>query len=1122
MKLLLFLAGVLEVSISTSQALSTSLESLQLFATPLPLKFGVLEDVQGLELRLYVAENDATAIRVTPTSTGVSFVPSSVLFNASVSIASDIVATASSSGIFKIDYVATAEGSSSESAVLFSQTVTVLPIPTAYGVEEKDWSGVVIQSDSFDDEVAVPVTSSFWSEQQHGYSSSACGAFDGSNSLFFTSLGDRLALTAPLELEGFHGKMHFYHVYGFEVVQEYDAQGDNRIACEMTDIDEEVLFGYLPASADPRNSSTWKQILEIPLPSNATARTSDFSAYSVILPQLSMHQKAQFFWMQKNHSSFPIDVATGLTRVEVIAAENDPTGVKGQLGTQERELWKYRNFFDQWAIDDVSLEVRLDVPRLSLVSSETIDSTAGVGIGGISVLVASPVPGSWVEFTSGDGTQSFPDCTAPSEETSNKGTATLSRSGYIHAIACLTVNGLAISSYPVRSLRYLVQAVEPSIASSVDTSKSVDTWQVDIQCQACDVIRYVVVPLTGDNEGTSFIPSCSFGTAINAALGQVSVAFNAKIRAVACGTDLLPSRMVESKTLVVHPRVPTFTYVVPATTTTGFINLKIVPPLTAEGQELGIAYAVMSADKDTPTCSSTLLSGEIELSVKAFDVVRAVACCVGVVCADSLVATWGPVDVQAVKPTYSTACSSIKPLTLVVDIAPVTIGALVRYQVLTAGDTNTLTCASGVLYEKPVEVGVGALKVVAISCLNGLKASDPVEIAIALDKCCSGRSAYTYESCAHVLLMQDDFTKCPGDGGSGNIQTSITWHTVTSQWGGSNVNGGVSADNVRCVADPSLGKNVLELTANGDLFTGVAPVGKAMTSDGSLRDRTLDDRFMEWALDGLSALPCDPLEWCPARRVGAAVKSVLEQNSGVMIMRIKPCAAYGTLTQVWWGSYENVDASTSGDKYIPFLPLWKSALYQAKTTPDIPFTLTSPQATDENAYTEIVMQWDASAARTNLYVDGQLVLKQIGSDAQSDASGSLSIGVWFPNAAAGEPFFQSCHTYVDQVQVFDLQITGGRWCDYEDVVADTISCMEDDDCEEWVRINCFMDIYEAVCTHSRATDVDDGNSAPTSNSTAKFCQFRLQPAAQTSVSSTAMTNREQEMQWEEDEEPKQT
>ncbi|ETP16013.1 hypothetical protein F441_09345 [Phytophthora nicotianae CJ01A1] len=1099
------LIAVIIALIGASLAKATGLSSLKLFAAPLPAHLGIFEAVNGLELRLYQEENDAKAVRVTPTCTGVTFQPSFVVFNSTVSVGSGITAQAKTSGNMTIDYVATLEGNSSESSILFSQSVTVLPLPIAYSVESKSWNGVVLQHDSFENTTSP--MSSFWSKQQHGYPSNACGSYDGSNSLFFTSLGDRLALTSPLQLEGFHGKMHFYHLYGFETIQKYDAQGDNRVACEMTDMNEEVRFGYLPVGADPHNVSSWQEILEIPLPAT---RSSIFSSYSVILPQLSMHQASQFFWMQKNHSSFPIDAATGLTRGEVILAENDPSGVKGQLGDHEKELWNYRNMFDQWALDNVQLEVRLNVPALSLLPSGRLNSTTGVGVGGIDVLVASPVPGSWVEFTPGDGTQGFPVCNASAASgSSNKATVSLSKSGYVHAVACLLVNSLMISSYPVRSTRFLVQAIEPTITSVLDTSKSVDTWTLNINCTNCAFMRYIVVPLEGNTEDSSFVPSCTFGTEINSTTGDTKVTFNAKIRAVACGTDLLPSKLVESQDLVVHPRVPTFKYDIPATTITGFMNLTIVPP-SATDQLFGIVYSIVRSDKDLPTCSSSLTSGEINLVVKVYDVVRAVTCCVGVVCGDSIIASWGPVTVQAVKPTFTTACSGIKPLTLIVELAAVTDDATVRYQILTTDTQTSLTCSSGTLYTKPVEVSSGAVKVVAMSCLDGLTMSDYTEIVVVLDKCCSGRTAYTHESCAHVLLMEDDFTKCPGDGGAGNVQTNTNWHSVTSQWGGNNVNGGVHSDNVRCVTDSKLGKRVLELTANGDLFSGVAPVGKTLTSGGSLSDRTIDDRFMEWALDGISPLPCNSLQYCPARRVGAAVKSVSQQNSGVMVIRMKPCATFGTLTQVWWGNYEDVDT----EEKIPFLPLWKSALYQVKTSSDIPFTLTSPQPIDES-YTEIVMQWDASTARTNLYMDGQLVLKQIGTN-QTEANSSLSIGVWFPNAAAGEPFFPTCHTYVDKVQVFDLQITGGRWCDFEEVIADTISCSEDTDCQEWVQLKCFMDIYEAVCANDRLSDTDDGNS---SSSTVGFCQFRLQPITQTSVSSTAMTSRELDMQWKEEEDP---
>ncbi|KAL3657211.1 hypothetical protein V7S43_017871 [Phytophthora oleae] len=283
MRLLLLFAAVLGVP----QAQATSLDSLELLVTPLPAHFSALEPIQGLELRLYLDESSSD-VRVTPTSAAVSFQPSFVVFNSTVSVIGDITAQAKTSGDFTIKYVATLDGSSTGS-------------PTAYLVEANEWKGVVLQRDSFDNSTETSLTSSFWSEQQHGYSSNACGGVDGSTSFFFTSLGDRLALIA-LKLEGFHGKMHFCHLYGFETVQKYDSKGDNRVACEMTDIDEEVLFGYLPPP------------VRIPV-TRIPGRKS---------------WKFHFLQLEKNHSSFPIDVAPGLTKARVITAENDLTGVRGQ------------------------------------------------------------------------------------------------------------------------------------------------------------------------------------------------------------------------------------------------------------------------------------------------------------------------------------------------------------------------------------------------------------------------------------------------------------------------------------------------------------------------------------------------------------------------------------------------------------------------------------------------------------------------------------------------------------------------------------------------------------------------------------------------------------------------
>ncbi|KAF1319608.1 hypothetical protein FI667_g13001, partial [Globisporangium splendens] len=266
---------------------------------------------------------------------------------------------------------------------------------------------------------------------------------------------------------------------------------------------------------------------------------------------------------------------------------------------------------------------------------------------------------------------------------------------------------------------------------------------------------------------------------------------------------------------------------------------------------------------------------------------------------------------------------------------------------------------------------------------------------------------------------------------------------------------------------------------------------------------------------------------------------MLQVDAGVLVLRLKPCEAFGTLTQVWWGDYEENDAATQQE--IPFLSLWKVALYQTKTTPDVPFALSSPSSVSEDGnpkqgYMDIGMQRNASDGRANLYVNGLLVHQQKRDDTSSSwavgVNSSISIGVWFPNAVAGEPLFQSCAVLVDKVQIFSTEVSGGRWCDLEilnNTTGDSaIRCAQDADCEQWVTRNCFMDIYEAVCTTHRDElsnaehinddsienndDADDVTSDPT-----RFCQFRLQPRAHTSVSSSDMTKRDQTLHWSDEE-----
>lgn len=1138
----------------SSPVASLSLDTLDVYPPFLPKLVAQEDTIADLELRVYFPNTTAatTGARVTPTCTSMVFTPSSFLFDASVQSVYRFSLEPISNGTFTIEFrvqgealTAVANGSATNAAaangsqVLFTQTIRVLEPPRAFALSDREWTGVILRNDSFDQRLVnatVPYSSPFWSRLMHGYPSSACGSEDGDRALYFTSLGDRFAATSPLNLLGFHGKMHFYHVYGYRKVQSYDSTGDNLISCEAVDAEEETVLSFLPPGQDYLNKSAWQPIYEVPLQN----LMGNFSNHSVTLPLSAMHSTAQFRWEQKNHSSFPLDVASGLSIDAILRYENDLTSVNGQLGLEEREVWRYRNLFDQWALDNVRLEVRLNVPLFYLENATL--QTPGV----TRVVVMSPIINSWVKFTVGDGTNPFPSCSnatrALNSSASTPSVAQLNTSGYVHAVACLQVNASLISSFPTRSPRFLVQARAPRVISALDSTTSIDKWSVTSSCDGCDFMRYTLLPTTTVSSfNARSSPSCSYGTLANGTSLVVVVTSNAKLQVVACGNGLVGSDLVESSSLPVRPRVPTFAFVDPKTTVSGAINVTIIP---SDPASVGVLYLVGSETiPGALSCSVSMSAiqkpGNLTIQVNVWDIVRAVACCVDRVCEDSDVAVWGPLNVNALAPVFSMVCSRVKPLTMVVDIKSVTTNAEIRYVIgLSSASAVSLTCASGMSYTKPIEVSLNSTTVYAISCRQGLDASVATVIPVNLDACCSGLDAYTYPSCAHVLLLADDFSNC--------VDTT-KWTPITSQWGGDDVNGGVHANNVDCVRNQALGKNVLMLNAHGDLYPGTTPVGKLLSAtDGVLRERTMNNSgYLEWALDGVSSVPCNQQERCPARRVGAGVSTKLELNAGILTLRLKPCDAFGTLTQVWWGKYE--DKQAVAQQQVPFLPLWKAALYQAKTTSAIPFVVSSPLTSVANAtalaatagnvsasegFMEIGMQWNASEGRANLYVNGALVLKQSSFNqsvvASSLVNSTLSLGVWFPNAVAGEPLFESCNVLVDKVQIFEMEIAGGRWCDFDKPESQTIACASDVDCHNWVTQNCFMGIYEAACVahhdelgafpNADAQEyvevVATGQDATTP---ARFCHFRLQPTAYSSVSSSEMTARDQLLHWSDEE-----
>ncbi|DAZ98738.1 TPA: hypothetical protein N0F65_003794 [Lagenidium giganteum] len=1093
------------------------LQDIDVFAPFLPAHLAIHERVPDLELRVYLNGNFSSDMQVVITpqyvetananlndsewATMVQFDPPSMVFDAQTSTHTFAV-TPDANGSWTIEYQATVItnddfDTADDPVVVATQEIVVLAAPKTFSVDDPQWSGVTLVNASFDGNAmamdsARPPLFSLQDRKTvlHGIPSASCGVYDGNNALYFTGLGDRFACTNALNLMGFEGKLHFAHVYGFRKDQTYDSSGSNLVSCEQVDPGEEVVVSFVPMGQNASNYSAWHPLWEIPLPD--PPRSQQALIHHVLsLPDLSMHTTAQFCWRQKRHSSFPIDyIDTPVSKASLVQTEDILAIGEGT------DLWEYANFFDQWAIDQVRLEVRLLQPVFAQISPSGPS-------GSVDVQIVSYVPQSWVEYTTGDGTQDFPTC--GSTALAAKYTVKMLRTGYVHAISCLVVNNTVISSFPACSSRYRVQARPPSIKTVLDTSTSVDTWTVTLQGEH-DFMRYTIEH-EGDPTTPNVGPSCVYGELINSSTGSITLNSNAKVHAISCGPNLDTSPVTSTELLVVSARPPTFSFNFTTTSVSGLFNVTIYPPRTNLNR-LGIAWVVDSAlmSGACQTYHKLLTQGAVTITVRAADQIQAVACCVDVKCADSQVSKWGPIDVHNVIPQVSMACSRVKPVTKVITIAPVTLGATIRYQV--SGQPPRLTCNTGVVYTAPFEVNEDTT-LYALSCAKGLSGSDVISATVQVDECCAGLDAYTHPSCANRLLLHDRFETC---------LDSTKWTALTAQWGGQDVNGGVHAGNVGCRLDSIRNKMMLELRAHGDMYDGTSPMGTRAVVGGDSTPLTIDDRFLEWALPGVTPFPCNHLDRCPARRVGAAISSVLTLNAGVMLLKLQPCKAFGTLSQAWWGAYEDKGSETLQE--VAYLPLWKAAMYQARTAPVAPFVHSASAALAHDStvltqgFMEVGMQWNASAGRANLYVNGRLLAKHT-NWTQSTLDASLQLGVWFPNAVAGSPLFNSCSVLVDEVHVFTTEVAADRWCDFEELQdqdADlALPCVSDSDCSAWVTNNCLMPIYEAVCVVNEHISAAR-DEAP--DKSARFCQFRLEPAiAHTTASRTDMTTRKHRVHW---------
>ncbi|KAJ0395579.1 hypothetical protein P43SY_000687 [Pythium insidiosum] len=1076
-------------------------------------------------------------------------------------------------------------GGTPTTVLLASQSVEVLPQPVIFDIHSPEWTGDLLWSDSFEasSPPKQPSISPLWGIIEHGYPSSSCGAADGQAAMYFTSLGDRVATTAALFLDGFHGRLLFHHIYGFQRTQRYDSTGDNRVACDIVEPGEEVVLLYLPSDQDFKNASAvWPILSELPLP-RTDAMRGQFIEYVVPLPPDAMHASARLRWRQKQHSSFPLvnalpqQTAPSLIPIdELTRLENLNTSVNGGLTPEEVQFWQYRNLFDQWALDNVRLELRLNPPLFELVDVASNGSIAvvplqsrPVSLGFANLRVSSPVNTTWVAVTVGDGTQPYPTCDDPTALTNAWPIVQLNHTGYVHAVVCLRLADRVVSSYATRSPRIIIQAAPPVLSVTKNAATAVDTWTIQVDCTRCEYMRYVV-------EQDNPLPSCVYGEWINGTTGTVVVRQNNKVAAIACDSRLLPSTVTTSDMLNVAPRQPTFEVTYGPTTIDNQFNVTIRPPAppanTADWPRLHLAYVVVSNASSSvmPACASSS-SGDLQVTVtvRASDVVKAVTCCQDeATCLASAVATSGPItDVKAVTPLLSSVCSRSTPLAAVVTLTSVTGGAWIEYTVRestqSASDTSLPDCStkhsSVERYSQPFTVlpGVGsrhsqsppAMVVTAVSCLPGLRPSDPIVTAVSVGSCCAGLDAHLFPACRHVRLLHDDFSQC--------LELS-KWTAITAQWPDDAQQSGVHSDNVRCIDDTARQKKVLTLTAQGDLFNQSAPT--TLSNVGSAPFAMNDPAFLDaWALPGVSPLACNAVDGrCQARRIGAAVQTAsLSLEAGVAVLRVRPCDAFGTLTQLWWGPSNPVAAVSSLRSGVPYLPLWKAGMYQAKTTV-IPATaswlgVSSPSTRAADGFVELAMQWNATLGRANFFVDGRLVhAERRAGPIASQAPAPLSLGVWFPNAVAGEPLFASCRVVVDEVSVFSAEITGDRWCDEvlraaarQDDAGDDdgelVTCDDDSDCEKWVSPRCLMTVYEASCVlqtpreDASFTTQDDSESAQAhedelavgdddgreldapgereSRLERRVCRFRLAPTTREDFATTEMTRRQSSTRW---------
>ncbi|ETV68937.1 hypothetical protein, variant [Aphanomyces astaci] len=906
---------------------------------------------------------------------------------------------------------------------LYSSQVTVVPPPQAYSVQEGAWTGTTLASDTFD---ALPfgaipnASTSIWTAIEHGFASDTCGKVGSTgNALYFTHLGNRMASTTPFDLRGIDAQLSFAYIYGHLPNESYDGYGNNTLSCEQVQPGAEVS---VEISRD--NGTTWQRLVTIPLSSPpVTIMQTTLLPLPSSLPSSLLTNGAvfgtrttSFRWIQHAHTS---------TRVGAIQ------------GT--RYQWQYRNLFDQWAIDNVLLTARVQPPKL-------LATTATSGRDALTVQVITSSSNGVVLTTVGDGSHAFPVCPSnASTAVASNATVTLRTTGFIHAVTCWRGS----QSYGYRSPRLYIQSPPPTFQITTTVNQ---TYVINVTMPRPNMQLWFTFGTGND------MPSCTFGSYLNVTSGvtaTMDVGSNGVLRALACGRGLVGSEIVTLPPFVVQPKAPAIALVAPVSvTSTAIFNISVS---TDAVDSTVLVRTLVSTDTDTsrpPSCltatNSTMAVSTSFVAIQPSQRVVAVACCSSTYCNDSTPVYFGPVDASCALPSLATRCSTTTMRTVVAMLTPGTTGGIVK---------------SPLALVPPTLAGT-AVVVKAITCLDGLRASDPLVTTVAVDMCCAGAltfpSSSAQQTCSHVLLFRDDFISC----------NWTKWMKYTTQYGGDNINGGVHSDNVQCQDNTTgfNGASTLSLAIHGDRFTGSTPIGVMLQAGGgSVTPRLPTTPLEGWMLPGVHSFPCSNAPsgtvTCAARRVGAAVSTVDSWNAGVASFQLQTCPSFGVVSEVWALDMSGVQAAVAASPALPYADLWRASLNQERTVPYVQFSF-GPSITDTQVHS-FVLQWNRTAGRANVYRDGQLIRKLRALPASPDPA-PLTFHSWVPNAWAGEPRFDSCSTQVSNVQVVKLETAANRWCDWEDAVGGGggVECDSDATCSQWMTTACLMPVASAVCVNN--------------------------------------------------------